>query len=380
MKRRILIVTESLQMNGVLGSLLGFLSALPQDCYEVELMAFNPKIPSWVALPKYVHFISAPTACRVAVVGLREAIGICLTNRQYGMLVRRLAYALAERFLGVRVKDRLISTVPQVAGSWDVACAYSMGKIGYFVYEKVSARKKVLWIHTDPLIPELAKDWKRYQQLAPEVAGVVCVSEGVAEKARRDIPDKVFCVHNVVDVEGIVSKSRLGSSKPKIDGVIRLVTVGRFCKVKNQHLIPAIAKEIIRRGYRIEWYMIGPGANKWKVDGFDGVLYYLESMTNPQAMIASADICVQLSRYEGWGLALTEGLVLGRYSIASDIPSFRDQIRDDRVGKLVPISVKSFADAICDAIESGKISAPRAPYVVPWTAENTVREFERIIS
>lgn len=380
MIRRVLIVTESLQMNGVLGSLLGFLSALPEARYEIDLMAFNPKIPDWVVLPKHVRLINAPMACRVAVVGIREAVGICLKNRLYGLLARRLAYALAERLFNVRVKDRLISTASRPAGRWDVACAYSMGKIGYFVCEKVSARDKVLWIHTDPLIPELAKDWKRYQELAPEVSGVVCVSEGVAEEARRDIPDKIFCVHNAVDVKSIVNKAKVGMCEAKRAGLIRLVTVGRFCDVKNQRMIPTIAKEIMKRGHRIEWYMIGPGANEARVGGFDGVLHYVEGMANPYAMMASADICVQLSRYEGWGLALTEGLVLGRYSVASDIPSFRDQIQDDRHGKLVAISVASFADAICDAIENGKIDAAKPPYVVPWTAENTVREFERIIA
>lgn len=383
MMRRILIVTESLQMNGVLGSLLGFLSALPKDRYIVELMSFDPHIPEWVSLPKGVHIVEAPIECTAGALYSRNAVKFCLEKRKVGLLVLRMVLSVLEKLVPALDKRLLYRIANPVEGNWDVACAYSMGAIGHFVRTKVNASQKILWIHTDPSIPELADVWKSYRKIAKDVSGIICVSDGVINAMKANYPElegRLFCVHNVVDEAAIRAKANSGDIVPKRKDVVRLATVGRFCDVKNQSIVPEIAKEVMKRGHQIEWYLIGPGASSAKNDDLGGVLHYVESMTNPFAMMASADICVQLSKYEGWGLALTEGLVLGCYSIASDIPSFRDQIRDDMYGKLVPISVMDFADAICEAIESGRICADRAHYKVPWTAENTVREFERVIS
>lgn len=382
MKRRVLIVTESLQMNGVLGSLLGFVSALPRDRYDVELMSFDPHIPEWVVLPNNVRLIAAPIACTAGVLYSKDAIRFCLKKRCLGLLFLRLVLPILGKLNPSWGKARLYQFAEHLNGEWDVACGYTMGIIGHFVRTKVTAAKKVLWIHTDPSISELTESWRSYRKLGDEISGIVCVSNGIVDMLKKRHPEmdgRLHCVHNVVDEAMIRDKAASGECVPKREGIIRLVTVGRFCDVKNQQIIPAIAAEVVNRGYRIEWYMIGPGAQAAKGNDMGGVLHYVESMPNPHAMIASADICVQLSKYEGWGLALTEGLVLGRYSIASDIPSFRDQVLSPEHGRLVPISVAGFADAICEAIEAGVYKAARAPYLVPWTAQNTLNEFERII-
>lgn len=380
-KTRLLICMESLAMNGVLRSLLNLLEALPTERYDVDLLVLNPEIPSWVKIPEYVRIRRAPLAYNVYSMYSRNAFKLCLKEWRFDLLLRR---AIA--------KNGLIANGPKIDGEWDVAIAYSMGTLGDIVVDKVTAQKKILWTHTDPRAEDFRSLFAHYRTLIPKVSAFVCVSEGIAEALKTEYPqiaERISCVHNVVDEEAIKAKARAGEVQGKSDDVIRLMTVGRFSPTKNQAMVPRIASCLRKAGVSVEWYLIGPGAAAAKLGaqaeltdlGVADRIHYCETMLNPYAMMSSADIYVQPSSYEGWGLTVTEALVLGCYVIGSNIPSFRDQVKDDAFGRLVPLTEEDFANAIETVIREKRYQREsRKSYPVPWTAESTLREFEKVLN
>ena len=321
MKKRLIICMESLEVNGVVKSLIDFLYALPADKYEISLLAFNPDIPGWVSIPEHVKLIVPPMEYVMYRLFMRQAIAFGIRKKCFGILLRRVIYPVIGKCLKSFTKERLVTRGRKINGQWDIAVAYSLGVLGGFVLDKINADKKLLWIHTDPREVEYIRFWKEYRQAAKDRAKVVCVSNGISNILRKDNPgiaDRICCVHNIVDGRSIIVKSQASlQCFPKSDK-LRIVTVGRFSPPKNQKMIPDIAHLLVKRGIDFEWLIVGPGANNAYIAekdrlialGVEEKLKYIDSTENPYPLMKSADIYVQPSSYEGWGLTLTEALVL----------------------------------------------------------------------
>lgn len=379
-RNRILIVTEALEMNGVLRSLLDFMEAMDKERYEIDLFCFDAFQPAFVKLPSYVHVLPEDPWCYMARAPLARIVGWAMRHLAVVPLCRRLLVsAFQKHFPRWFVKQDLAKRARRMAERYDVACAYSMGMTWRFVAEKVVARKKLMWLDTDIHYEPWASFWRKYSPCLAEAAALVCVGEGIAAGVRAEhgeIGSMVKVIHNVVNADVILEQGKAALEFPK-NGRFRIVTVGRYCHPKNQVMIPLVANELRRRGFAdFEWIMAGTGSHLYRTE--DPNLIYLDALMNPMPLMKSADLYVQPSIYEGWGLSLTEAMVLGRYVIASDIPAFREQVLDDKEGLLVPCSPEPFAEAIMKFVHNPVVVD--ASSILQRFGFDTVRkEFENVL-
>lgn len=133
-----------------------------------------------------------------------------------------------------------------------------------------------------------------------------------------------------------------------------LVTVGRVVGEKRlQHAIRAfatVAEKVPEARYDI--YGIGPKRHQLETLvtelGLDDQVQFRGHTDRPLEVFAAATATVLSSRYEGWGMALTEAMSVGTPGVAYDInygPS--DIIRHDIDGLLVsPGDIDGLADAM----------------------------------
>jgi len=190
----------------------------------------------------------------------------------------------------------------------------------------------------------------------------------------------------------IVTVGRISFEKGQdmIAEIARLVSVGRVTQQKGFDLVPEIAQKVANHEIRFEWDVIG-GASEDVMNahralvreaGLEGIVKFLGEMENPMPYVAAADIVVIPSRFEGWGMTLSEALVLGKPVVATDLPVFREQVSDCVNGLLVPLDAKAFADAIIRLFHDDellkRLSREAAKY--PFSKEKVLNEFESAIT
>lgn len=233
------------------------------------------------------------------------------------------------------------------------------------VLEKVRARKKACWVHTDysKVDVDAALElpvWSRYDHIA-------AVSEGVAEAFARRFPslrEKVSVVPNVIDFQFIQEQSRAFDAEkemPRENGVTRLLSVGRFSEAKNFDNVPDICRRILGAGVPVRWYLIGYGADEALIRrrtaeaGMEGHVIILGRKENPYPYMRACDVYVQPSRYEGAPVAIREAQALGKTVVATAFPTVSSVIQNGVDGVIVPLDNEGCARGIVRMLQD---SAP----------------------
>ena len=115
------------------------------------------------------------------------------------------------------------------------------------------------------------------------------------------------------------------------------------------------------RGIKFEWTIIGGGVQLQhyrqlsKELNVDDCVVFHGPTDNPYPYYTTADIYVQPSLFEGWGMAVTEAKILGIPVIASAIPVFSEQIIDGVNGLLSQLTPECFADSITRLINDHEL-------------------------
>ncbi len=378
-------------MNGAVTGWLGYLSAIDRNEWDIDVFLFDPDQHDGLALPQDVRILPADPHCVIERVGLWAALGYALKRGRIDLAVKRFVFSILQRRFARFRKWNLMRPAKMQPQHYDVAIASAQGISWEYVMEKVSADKKFLWVDTDVRAGCWRFVWEYFKRYVPASAGVVCVSKAMRDQMRKDNPqwaEKIFAMNYVIDVDAILKKSEAPCLFEKISRM-RFVTVGRYSPEKGQQLIPAIAEQVKRAGVDFEWYVIAPGSSAHKeiIDreihdrGVAENVVVMEGMKNPFPMVKSADISVQPSFFEGFGLTVSEAIILGTYVVASDIPSFREQIVSSDLGLFAPIGdVDAFAVAIREAAARIREGGVCKCYESPYSAENIYREFLGIVN
>ncbi|MBW9118020.1 glycosyltransferase [Rhizobium cauense] len=128
-------------------------------------------------------------------------------------------------------------------------------------------------------------------------------------------------------------------------GTVTFVNVGRFAFQKGQDILLQAFAELVKIRPNVKLRIVGYGIgeanlrdeiSRLSLDAHVAIEHY---PINPQPALATSDIYVSTSRWEGWSLAICEALRFGLPVISTDCefgPS--DILVDPRLGRLVPVS------------------------------------------
>jgi glycosyltransferase involved in cell wall biosynthesis len=125
-------------------------------------------------------------------------------------------------------------------------------------------------------------------------------------------------------------------------GAPLIVSVGRLVRQKgHRHLLRAWPR-VIAAHPRARLLIVGEGPLRRKLTHEAEALGVLDSITftgwrtDVAALLPLADICVQPSLWEGFGLALLEAMAAGTCVIASRASTIPEIVLDGQTGRLVP--------------------------------------------
>ena len=234
----------------------------------------------------------------------------------------------------------------------------------YYVAQKINARRKAAWIHTD--YSQYETDVESELNMWDQYDHIVSISEDTTESFLNIFPElknKIFKMENIVPVKYIqelVNEFSVEHEMPSWEGT-NVLSIGRFVYPKNFDNTPDICKMIIKEGKKIRWYIIGFGGDeqlireKIKNAGMEESVIILGKKSNPYPYINACDIYIQPSRYEGKSIAVREAQMLGRPVVITDYPSAQSQVQDGEDGVIIPMDNQKCAEAICRVLEDEQL-------------------------
>ena len=318
MKKKILIVSDSLNTGGLEKCLINLCDNFDYTKYEVDLYLFNEGRTLLDCLNKNVNLLpDSPYYKEVYNRSVFKSIFTLLKRKKPGFAWYRFL-----RFMRIRFNDRayrnsdwkvMRQTMLKIDKHYDVAIGFAEGTSCYYVAECVNADVKIGWIHTD--LKKVSHNRYLDQLAFEKLDHVVTVSRNSLNSLAELHPkckEKFKCIMLI----GLMDFNHIdflaNASNEMDDNSIKILSVGRLVELKGFHLCIEPCKRLIEEGYNIKWYVCGDGPQRQELEklidenNLNDKFVLLGNKDNPYTYINSADICVQPSSYEGLSLVIYE--------------------------------------------------------------------------
>lgn len=353
MKKKILFVIDSLSVGGAEKSLVSLLPLFNKDKYEIHTWIRSRGGEFESLLPDSVIIETGPK-CEFWRQGLLRAVTLF-----YSLVLRIF------RLLGVKRHAAEILWActgwanQRYEGKWDVAVAYQQGFPTYYVMNKVIANKKITWINADIFSVgyQDSFNYRFYQRYT----NVVSVSDNLKLILIRTWPllaDKFTCVYDILNPEIIEKLSREEIYSFHHKGKICLLTVARLVKPKGHVLALEAAKVLKDEGLDFQWYFIGDGPEKEKINalilklGLSNNVTLMGVRANPYPYMKLCDVYVQTSLSEGLCMTIGEAKILHKPIVSTDFNVVYNQITNEKNGLVVRKSGEAIASGIKKMIDN----------------------------
>lgn len=366
--KKIIIVTQAMEIGGAEKALLGLLENIDTKEYQVDLFLMRHSGELLKYIPDTINLL--PEISEYAMLGipiqdtLKKNISV-FYRRIYGRLKASIYCKLhkiqkAEGIEDLYSHKYTVGVLPEINKTeYDLAISFLAPH--YIVEKKVRAKKRVGWIHTDYETLEI--DAKSELQMWNQLDRIVSISENVTTSFLKSFPsleNKIVLIQNIIPVKYMESLADDGSAELEMpnDGSIKILSVGRFCTAKNYDNVPEICKLLIEKGLAVTWYLIGYGPDeeliKRKISEFGMTQHViiLGKKQNPYPYFKRCDLYVQPSRFEGKCVSVIEAQMLYKPVVITDYATAHSQLRNGIDGIIVPMEPNECANGIATLINN----------------------------
>lgn len=366
MKKRIFINIHYLEIGGAERALLGLLSAFDPAKVDVDLFVnqhtgeFMSLVPDYVnLLPEVPEYTCIERPIKNIV--QEGHIGIALRriwakykHKQYQKTLseeqRKHDYSIFQY-----VANAVDGALPSLAhlGKYDLAISFLQPH--NIVMNKVKAKKKICWIHTDYSFIHVNHDlelpvWSAFDY----VASISDDCTTAFLQAFPELKDKIVLIENILSPLFVRSQANLSDVRdemPDEANVVKILTIGRFSPPKKIEGIPHICAEMERLGLDFKWYVIGYGPDKEIQEALDTYkmrhrMILLGKQSNPYPYIKACDIYAQPSIYEGKSVTVREAQMLYKPVVITDYPTAKSQVDNGVDGVIVPLDEQETAKGL----------------------------------
>ncbi len=372
MKKSIFIAIHYLEIGGAEISLIGFLQSIDYSKYDVDLFIYSHRGELIEYIPKQVNVLK-----EIGVYAhMESSVGTALKRGYFRLVVRRVWAKIRYALYKIKhpsldnhplyniISESVLPILPKIGRKEGYDLAISYLQPHYIVLEKVRAAKKVCWIHTDYAcigvdVQQEIGMWNAYDS-------IVSISEDVTNSFLSVFPslkNKILLLKNILSADFVcrrtleIEEKEVRKEMPEAEGVVNLLSVGRFCYAKNYDNVPDICRRIINKGCRVCWYLIGYGSDeelirkKIKEAGVENSVVILGKKANPYPYIKACDIYVQPSRFEGNSVTVREAQILAKPVVITAYPTSGSQVEDGQDGFIVPQDNEGCAAAMAEIIK-----------------------------
>lgn len=379
MKKRIFIAIHYLEIGGAETSLIGLLNAIDPELYDVDLFLYSHRGELLKQVPDTVHLLLEIKKYDVIEKPIKEAIqkgfpDIALARLwakyQFARYAKRNQLKEGSAILQY-VFDAVTPLLPNINPNTEYDLAISFLTPHNIVLNKVKAKKKLAWIHTDytKISVNVEKEIKVWSQFDH----IVSISEDVTRSFLSVFPTlagKIIEIANILSPRTVRAKALASKVDfPIQNGRINLLSVGRFTFAKNFDNVPDICRRILQEGCEVYWYIVGYGGDeqlikeKIKEAGMEEHVILLGKRENPYPFIKECDIYVQPSRFEGNAVTVREAQILCKPVVAANYPTAHSQIKQGVDGIIVPQDNVGCAHEIVQFIKNKELQQKIVDYL-----------------
>lgn len=362
-QKKIAIVTHQMIMGGIEKSLIELCKELQKENIQITLYLEQTGGELYDAIPVGVKVIPIFEKCN----NVKTLIKTFVKQFQMKKIWSLIKCYFINRFHRDPVKGWIenIKYLEEEEEYYDYAFAYG-APIAFstiYVDKKIKASKKYAWIHNDP--EQLSLDIAKYEECFKDYDKIICVSESTKRKFDKIFPHyalktKVF--YNIIDYKYIKTKANESIFLDDYNGK-RLLTVGRLCDQKGQDIIPKITKRLLEDNYNLRWYCVGDGElysdlkREIEKERIQGSVVLLGNRNNPYPFFKNADIYVQPSRHEAFGITITEAKIMKLPIVTTDFDGAAEQIENGQTGLIVKFDIDEIYMAIKRLLDDEKLIA-----------------------
>ncbi|WP_138752511.1 glycosyltransferase [Paenibacillus sinopodophylli] len=377
--KNVLIASYDMEVGGVERSLAGMLDQFNYTAFNVDLMLYRHKGDFMSLLTDRANLLSEIPQYT----SFRKSIAETLKDKQLPIGIARImakAHAGLYRRMN-RIEDigyvqmqmvwkYAMPFLPPLKSDYDVAISYLWPHD--FVANKVTANRKVAWIHTD--YSTIAANHQLDLEIWDKFDYIIAVSEACRNsflERYESLRVKVFVIENIVAPIPIQSLSiQPVEGNPLVhDSRFKLLSVGRLCHAKGFDDAIRAFKLLIDKGYdNLVWYIVGYGGDEAMLRALieeyelEDRFILLGKQINPYPFMSQCDLYVQPSRYEGKAVTVTEAQILGKPIVITNYATAASQIEHLKDGYIAELSVAGIADGIERLYNDHELRAQLADY------------------
>lgn len=286
-----------------------------------------------------------------------------LDHHQYGKAV----YTLLTHVFGKSDFSELsvdFSSIPPLQETYDIAICYNLHSpfLVKYVSEKVQAGKKYAWIHND--FETTGYQIKKLEENLNSYSRFLCVSRQLQTEFIKLFPqykEKTAVYHNIVSAKMILEKAECTLPQESwrthmTEGSVVILTVGRLEEQKGYALAIDVCKGLVEKKLPIIWLAVGEGSLHKALDrkirkcGLQNHFFLLGAKKNPYPYYKLADLYVQPSVHEGWGISVSEARVFMLPIVCTDFAGAREQKADYEGICITEGNESSIEAAVCNVI------------------------------
>ena len=366
--KSVIIVAHALEIGGAERALLGLLESFDYSQFEVDLFLMRHTGELFDLIPKEVHLlpeIKQYTGLAVPMTSiLRKGMWKVASGRLYAKIKAKYYikkhHVHGENTVELDYSHKYSLKAMPIISKKKYNMAISFLTPHYYAVHKVKAEKRVAWIHTDYSYIDVDIESERKMWAAYD--NIISISEACTKGFLSKFPE---LEQKIVEIENIIASSfiRKQSSMAKVDdemaiedGVLKILSIGRFSVPKNFENIPDICRRICQNGIKIKWFLIGFGQEEEHIRkkiyeyGMEKNIVILGKKSNPYPYIKACDVYVQPSLYEGKCVAVREAQILGKPVIITRYPTASSQLLDGVDGLIVPLDNEKCAEALTNIL------------------------------
>lgn len=358
MKKKIIFVTQALWIGGIETALVNLLNRLDPRKYDITCLILQDEKPMAKRLPAHCRLLVADREHTVSFSEkYRYSRLFHLTEKpenpsglHQAMMWLVPAIKWAENRLYIRYICKQLQNE-----HFDTCIIYS-DVAAETAVRAVNAEKFLMFYHHGAM-RHVYHDEVGYRKCER----IIAVSQNQEERLRRFCPqyaDKMMTIENITDDEGIIARSREPIPERYPQEQYNIVTCGRIAKEKGMDIAAEACAELVAAGLEhIHWWIVGGGPAEAEVRekiaqlGMEQYVTMLGMQENPYPYIAKADLYVQPSRVESFGLTIAEALILGQYVVSTDTDGAREILTDPIMGRICPVNAQSLAQEILAVLQ-----------------------------
>lgn len=376
---RILITIQYLEIGGAERSLIGLLNALDYTRCQVDLFVYRHSGEFMDLIPKGVNRLPEVKKYTTLTRPMREIVKEGYWDIAAGRIAAHLLDRRYRKRTGARESIALFQyiascTTPFLPAlkqekEYDLAISFLIPH--NIVRDKVKAKQKWAWIHTDYSFVDV--DTQKELPVWGAFDRIVSISESVSKGFLSKYPsleNKLILMENILSETFVREQAKLPfdnsyqqafqGRKGATEQPIRLCTVGRFSYPKAIDRAVYICQRLVEQGLDICWCVVGYGGDEPLIrkaiaeTGMEKRFVLTGKKMNPYPYIQGCDIYVQPSRYEGKAVTVREAQILGKPVVITHFPTAPSQLEEGIDGIIVPDDVEGAARAIADFIQDKK--------------------------